>query len=180
MIMTRVAVATGLLLALAGVSLAAEQKSAATATPALSPKHIDVAGVVTKPDAEAALGETVKDPQPRNEDGADGYYSRCNYYALNDAKSLVLRVRQVNGGKLDAKKEFQMLSAGTGKLKPIDNLGDRAGVFTSGPQGGLSRVLMLYVAKGNSLVTVGFGGMDDENMAMEKAKALAKKILKQL
>jgi hypothetical protein len=164
----------------ASVSLAAEHKPTATPTPAAPPKRIDVAAVITKPDAEAALGESVKDPQPRNEEGADSYYSRCNYYGQSEGKSLVLRVRQVNGGKLDAKKEFQMLSAGTGKLKPIDNLGDRAGVFTSGRQGGLSRVLMLYVAKGNALVTVGFGGMDDENMAIEKAKALAKKILKQL
>ena len=42
-------------------------------------KQVDVAAVITKADAEAALGEPVKEPQPRNGDGADGYYSRCNY-----------------------------------------------------------------------------------------------------
>lgn len=161
------------------LAVAAALGFCATLATGATGKQIDVAAVVTKADAESALGEPVKDPQPRNGDGADGYYSRCNYYAQGGRKSLVLRVRQAPG-KLDAKKEFQMLSAGTGKLKWVDNLGDRAGVFTGGPQSGLSRVMMLYVAKGNALVTVGLGGMDDENAAMEKAKAIAKKILAQL
>jgi hypothetical protein len=161
------------------VSAAALLAIAAFAS-AANEKHIDVAAVVTKADAEAVLGEPVKDAQPRNSDGADGWYSRCNYYAENDKRSLVLRVRQVNNGKLDAKKEFQMLSAGTGKIKWVDDLGDRAGVFTAGPQSGLSHVMMLYVAKGNAFVTVGVGGVDDENMALQKAKELARKILKQL
>lgn len=152
----------------------------ATSALAAGEKRVDVGAVVTKADAEAALGEPVKDAQPRNSDGADGYYSRCNYYAETGKKSLVLRVRQVTNGKLDAKKEFQMVSADTGKLKWIDNLGDRAGIYAGGPQSGLSRVLMLYVAKGNSFITVAFGGMDDENVALEKARALAKKIIAQL
>lgn len=147
---------------------------------AANDKRIDLANVVTKADAEAVLGEPVNDSQPRNSEETDGYYSRCNYYATNDNKSLVVRVRQVTNGKLDAKSEFKAISSSGSKLKWIDNLGDRAGVSTTGPQNGLSRTLMLYVAKGNSLVTIGLGGMDDENVAMEKAKSLAKKILKQL
>ena len=55
---------------------------------------IDLATVVTKQDAQTALGEPVKDPQARSEDGADGYYSRCNYYSENPGRSLTLRVRQ--------------------------------------------------------------------------------------
>ena len=151
----------------------------AAPAPAANEKRVDVSAIVTPADAESALGEPVKIPEPRNSEGGDSYYSRCNYYGQNDAKSLVLRVRQVVNGKLDAKKEFQMLSA-TGKLKSIDGLGDRAGLYTGGPQSGLSRVLMLYVAKGNALITVGIGGMDDENVAIQKAKALAHKIVKQL
>lgn len=143
-------------------------------------KRIDVENVVTKADAEAVLGGPVNDAQPRNSEENDGYYSRCNYYATSDNKSLVVRVRQVTNGKLDAKSEFKAISSSGSKLKWIDNLGDRAGVSTTGPQNGLSRTLMLYVAKGNSLVTIGLGGLDDENVAMEKAKSLAKKILKQL
>ena len=143
-------------------------------------KRVDLAAVVTKADAEAVLGQPVNEPQPRNGEESDGYYSRCNYYGQNDKKSLVLRVRQVTNGKLDAKAEFKMISSSGSKLKSIDDLGDEARVYTSGPQNGLSRVLMLYVAKGNTLITVALGGMDDENVAMEKAKSLAKKILKQL
>ena len=145
-----------------------------------SERRIDLSNVVTKADAEAVLGEPVNEPQPRNSEETDGYYSRCNYYAANDNKSLVVRVRQVVNGKLDAKSEFKGISSSGSKLKWLDNLGDRAGVCTTGPQNGLSRTLMLYVAKGNSLVTIGLGGLDDENVAMEKAKSLAKKILKQL
>jgi hypothetical protein len=143
-------------------------------------QRVDLSAVVTKADAEAVLGEPVNEPQPRNGEETDSYYSRCNYYGQNDNKSLVLRVRQVMNGKLDAKAEFKMISSSGSRLKWLDNLGDRAGVYTSGPQNGLSRVLMLYVAKGNTLVTIGLGGLDDENVAMEKAKSLAKKILKQL
>ena len=143
-------------------------------------KRVDLATVVTKADAEAVLGEPVNEPQARNAEESDGYYSRCNYYGQNDNRSLVLRVRQVTNGKLDAKAEFKMISSSGSKLKSLDDLGDHARVYTSGPQNGLSRVLMLYVAKGNSLITVALGGMDDENVAMEKAKSLAKKILKQL
>jgi hypothetical protein len=143
-------------------------------------KRVDLAAVVTKADAEAVLGEPVNDPQPRNAEESDSYYSRCNYYGQNDNKSLVMRVRQVMNGKLDAKTEFKMISSSGSKLKSLDNLVDSARVYTSGPQNGLSRVLMLYVAKGNSMITVALGGMDDENVAMEKAKSLVKKILKQL
>jgi hypothetical protein len=45
--------------------------------------RIDLGALITKADAQNALGETVKDPQARNDDGADGYYSRCNYYSEN-------------------------------------------------------------------------------------------------
>jgi hypothetical protein len=143
-------------------------------------QRVDLATVVTKADAEAVLGEPVNEPQARNAEESDGYYSRCNYYGQNDNKCLVLRVHQVMNGKLDAKAEFKMISSSGSKLKSLDNIGDQARVYTSGPQNGLSRVLMLYVAKGNSLITVALGGLDDENVAMEKAKSLAKKILKQL
>jgi hypothetical protein len=143
-------------------------------------KRVDLANLVTKADAEAVLGEPVNDPQARNSEESDGYYARCNYYAANNNKSLVVRVRQVTNGQLDAKSEFKAISSSGSKLKWLDNLGDRAGVSTTGPQNGLSRTLMLYIAKGNSLVTIGLGGMDDENVAIEKAKSLAKKILKQL
>lgn len=145
-------------------------------------KQVDVAAVVTKADAEAALGEPVKEPQPRNGDGADGYYSRCNYYSERPGKSLVLRVHQSAAGKLDAKKQFEMLSGGTGKIESISGLGDRAGYVKGNGQanGADDKVMMVYVAKGNALITIGLAGLDDDMAALNKAKEIAKKILTQL
>jgi hypothetical protein len=143
-----------------------------------SGKRIDLAALVSKGDAEAALGESVKGPQPRNGEGTDGYYARCNYYSVNPGKSLVLRVHQSSAGKIEAKNQFEMLSAGTGKIETVSGLGERAGYFNgSGESGESARVLMLYVTKGNAFITVGLGGLSDETMALEKAKGIARKIL---
>jgi len=141
---------------------------------------LDLAAIVTKADAQGLLGETVKDAQARNEEGADGYYSRCNYYSENPGRSLTLRVRRTSPGQLDPKKQLEDMSAGNNKFKPIAGLGDRAGLMTEGPAKGPGHVLMLYVAKGNAFITVGISGVDDEKGATEKAKALAKKILSKL
>ena len=65
-------------------------------------KRIDLAAVVSKKDAESALGEAVKDPQPRNEEGADGYYSRCNYYSQNPGQIPGPAGASGNGGPIDA------------------------------------------------------------------------------
>src|ERR1700741_1357635 len=91
-------------------------------------KRIDLAAVITKADAHTALGEAVKDPQTRNGEGADGYYSRCNYYSANPGRSLVLRVRQAAPGQLEPKKQFEEMSAANDKLKPISGLGDNAAI----------------------------------------------------
>ncbi len=143
-------------------------------------KRIDVGNVITKADAETALGEAVKDGQPRNSDGADGYYSRCNYYSQNPGKSLVLRVRQAAAGQLEPKKQLESMMAENAKLKGVSGLGDKAAALNEGAGNGLSHTCMLYVAKGNAFVTVGVGGVNDEKAATEKATKLAKKILGQL
>ena len=142
--------------------------------------RIDLAAVVTKADAQSLLGETVKDAQARNEDGADGYYSRCNYYSDNPGRSLTLRVRQAGNGQLEPKKQLEEMSAGNDKFKPVTGLGDKAALVKEGPAKGPGHMLMLYVAKGNAFITVGISGVDDEKSATEKAKTLAKKILSKL
>jgi len=142
--------------------------------------RIDLAAVVTKADAQSLLGETVKDAQARNEDGADGYYSRCNYYSDNPGRSLTLRVRQAGSGQLEPKKQLEEMSAGNDKFKPVTGLGDKAALVKEGPAKGPGHMLMLYVAKGNAFITVGVSGVDDEKSATEKAKTLAKKILSKL
>jgi hypothetical protein len=147
---------------------------------AATEKRIDLAAIISKKDAEAALGEAVQDPQPRNEEGADGYYSRCNYYSQNPGRSLVLRVRQASAGQLTPAKQLEELMAGSAKIKPLSGFGDKAALASEGAEKGASRALMLYVAKGNAFVTVGIGGLNDEKAALEKARAVARKILAKL
>ena len=141
---------------------------------------IELAALITKADAQSALGETVKDAQARNEDGTDGSYSRCNYYSENPGRSLTLRIRQAAPGQLEPKKQLEEMSAGNDKFKPVTGLGDKAALVKEGPARGPGHVLMLYVAKGNAFITVGISGVDDEKSATEKAKTLAKKILGKL
>lgn len=141
---------------------------------------IDLAEIVTKADAQAALGEPIKDPQLRSEEGADGFYSRCNYYSENPGRSLLIRIRQAGGGQLEPKKQLDEMSAGNDKFKAVTGLGDKAAVIREGPEKGTGHALMLYVAKGNAFITIAIGGVDDEKAATEKAKTLAKKILGKL
>lgn len=147
---------------------------------AAAEKQIDLSVIITKADAQTALGEAVKDPQARSEEGADGFYARCNYYSANPGKSLVLRVRQASDGQLEPKKQLEEMSAGNQKFKPLAGLGEKAAVVREGPEKGPSHVVMLYVAKKNTFVTVGISGVDDEKVATAKAKTLAKKILGKL
>ena len=54
-------------------------------------------------------------------------------------------------------------------------------MFTGAPENGLpANVIMLYVVKGNSFVTVGIAGIAMKSMALEKAKQVAEKIVTQL
>jgi hypothetical protein len=142
--------------------------------------RIDLAAVITKADAQTALGEAVKDPQARSDEGADGYYSRCNYYSENPGKSLVLRIRQSSAGQLEPKKQLEEMSAEKEKFKPVTGLGDKAALVKEGPDKGPRHALILYVVKANAFVMVGISGVDDEKSAMEKAKTLARKILGKL
>src|SRR3954469_6865622 len=123
---------------------------------------IDVAAIVTKADAQTVLGEAVKDAQARNEEGADGHYSRCNYYSENPGRCLTLRIRQAGPGQLEPKKQLEEMSAGNDKFKEVARLGDKAVLVKEGPPKGPGHVLMLYVAKGNAFITVGISGVDDE------------------
>jgi len=142
---------------------------------------IDVSKIIKKSDAEAALGEPVKDPTPLNLNSRDGYYSKCNYYSTKSIRSLVLRVRQAAEGTLDPQQEFEQVAASGGAMKPVEGLGEKAGMFNGTPQNGLpSHVIILYVVKGKSFITIGLSGMKDEDAALEKAKTIAEKILAQL
>ncbi len=164
---THAAVVLAMAGALASISSAAENR-------------IDLAALITKTDAQTALSEPVKDPQVRNDQGADGYYSRCNYYSENPGKSLVLRIRQASPGQLEPKKQLEEMSAGNNRFKPVSGLGEKAALVREGPEKGPAHALLLYVAKQSAFITVGISGVDDEKSATEKVKTLAKKILGKL
>jgi hypothetical protein len=159
----------GLIVSLLTISLAAAQKP------------IDVSAIVPKTDAEKILGESVRDPTPLNVQGKDGYYSKCNYYSKKSVRSLLLRVRQASEGSVDPQAEFNQLTNNGVKFNTIDGLGDKAALLGGVPENGLPpEVIMLYVVKGQSFVTIGVGGITDEDAALTKAKELAEKILAQL
>jgi hypothetical protein len=139
---------------------------------------IDVSRIIDKDTATSILEGPVKIPSPRNVQGKDGYYSKCNYYSLAGRKTLIVRVYEAAAG-FDPHKALDQVAENSGSMRSVSGLGDKARM-SSGAQGGLpSQVVMLYVVKGNALITVGLGGFDDD-VAGEKAKSVAQKILAQL
>lgn len=142
-------------------------------------RHIDVSRIFNQAAAELVLGDTVTAPAPRNIEGKDGYYSKCNYYTATPGKSLIIRVYQAGSG-FNPYKELDQLIESSGAMRAIPGLGDKARM-SSGAESGLPpRVVMLYVVKGNALLTVGLGGLEDEAVAQEKIKDVAQKILAEL
>lgn len=144
--------------------------------------RLDVSQIVDKPEAESILGELVKVPTPRNGDGADGYYSKCNYYSVTrGGKSLIIRLHQPAANAIGPQKELQLIAASSGPMQTIVGLGDSALMFSGGGESGVaSRLIMLYVVKGNAFITIGLGGFADDTIALEKAKTVAQKILEHL
>jgi len=144
-------------------------------------KPIDISAVVSKTEAEKILGEPLRNPLPLNVYGKDGYYSKCNYYSTKSARSLLVRVRQASEGSIDPEVEFNQVTGNGVKFKAIDGLGERAAMLNGVPENGLPpNVIMVYVVKGKSFVTIGVGGMADEEVALTKAKQVAEKVLAQL
>ncbi len=141
--------------------------------------QIDASHIIDKATAESILGEPVKPATPRNVEGNDGYYSKCNYYTAKPGKILIIRIYQAASG-VDPQAALEMVAGSTGAMTTISGLGERARM-SSGTESGLpSHVVMLYVVKGNVLITVGLAGLDDDTLARQKAKSAAQKILADL
>jgi hypothetical protein len=143
--------------------------------------QVDVSKIIDKAEAESILGEKIKDLTPVNVEGTDGYYSKCSYYSVTPGKSLVIRVQQHDANAITPYKELDLIAASGGSMKLVKDLGDEAQMHTEGGESGAaSRVLMLYVVKGNAFLVVGLGGFADDTVALEKAETVAKKILEHL
>jgi hypothetical protein len=141
----------------------------------------DVAQIVTKTDASEILGAAIREPAPRSGDGADGYYSKCNYYSIPRGKSLVIRLQLPSPNAIDPAKALQLMAAANGSMEDVSGIGDAAKMSTAGGESGFaSRVLMLYVAKANAFLTIGVSGFSNDAVALEKAKTVAQKLLAHL
>lgn len=140
---------------------------------------IDVSQIVDQAAAESVLDGKVKTAAPLNVEGGDGYYSKCIYYSATPGKTLLLRVYQAADGH-DAGKELEAVTKNTPALKEVPSLGDKAMVSDWKESALPSRALMLYVVKGNALITIGLNGFEDEIISLGKAKGVAEKILAQL
>lgn len=141
----------------------------------------DVAQIVTKSDAADILGEAVRDSSPRSGEGADGYYSKCNYYSMRRGKSLVIRLQLPGPNAIAPDKELQLVAQANGSTESVAGIGDAAQMFTTGGESGFaSRVLMLYVVKGNAFLTIGVSGFANDAIALEKAKTVAQKLVDRL
>lgn len=143
--------------------------------------RIDVSQIIGKTEASAVLGEPVKDPNPRSGDGADGYYSKCNYYSVRRGKSLVIRFQLPGPNAIAPQKELELLVAANVAMEKVTGVGDAAQMLISaGESGFASRVLMLHVAQGPAFITIGLAGFADDAIALEKAKTVAQKLLEHL
>src|SRR5947209_11257600 len=141
----------------------------------------DVAKIITKSDAADVLGEPVRDSTPRSGEGADGYYSKCNYYSVQRGKSLVIRLQLPGPNAIAPDKELQLVAAANGAMENVAGVGDAAQMFTTGGESGAaSRVLMLYVVKGGAFMTIGVSGFANDAVALEKAKTIAQKLVDHL
>lgn len=149
--------------------------------PAWSADRPDVANIITKAFAADVLGEAVRDPSPRSGEGADGYYSKCNYYSVQRGKSLVIRLQLPGPNAIAPDKELQLVAEANGTKENVTGIGDVAQMFTTGGENGsASRVLMLYVVKGGAFITIGVSGFANDAVALEKAKTIAQKLVDHL
>ena len=121
----------------------------------------------------------MKPATPRNLQGNDGYYSKCNYYTANPGKILIVRIYQAAPG-VDPQAALEMVAESTGAMTTVSGLGERARLSGGAASGLPSHVVMLYVVKGNALITVGLAGLDDDAVAGQEAKSVAEKILAEL
>ena len=149
--------------------------------PAWAADRPDVANIITKSFATDVLGEAVREPTPRSGEGADGYYSKCNYYSVQRGRSLVIRLQLPGPNAIAPDKELQLVAAANGTMENVTGVGDIAQMFTTGGEtGSASRVLMLYVVKGGAFITIGVSGFANDAVALEKAKTVAQKLVDHL
>jgi len=158
----------------------------------------DACSLVSKEEVESVQQTPVKDA--KSSERSDGTFriSQCLYTAAEFSKSVNLSLIQTDPNEPSKRrpKDFWKEKFGayegndherneqTGTKeeeeekgpppKKISGLGDVA-FWVSNRFGGI-----LYIRKGDDFISIGIGGTDDEDIKLEKSKALAQKALQQL
>ena len=130
---------------------------------AFAADKLDLSTTITKSDAEAILGGRVNDPKVSKKQDADGYDSSFQYYTEKMDKSLMFDVSQFTPEKMTAKERFSVLGSAESKLEPVKGIGEEAVFIERGSGSDITHTTMLYVLKGNAIVTVAMGEVTDPN-----------------
>src|SRR5262252_3868721 len=92
-------------------------------------EKLDISQIITKADAEDALGVPVKDAKGKNKEGADGFYdSDWSYYAVSGDKALIFDFL-IGGTKAPphlTQTMFSVMGPEHGKPTPVAGFGDKA------------------------------------------------------
>ena len=159
-------------------------------TPPPTPR--DVCGLITLEEIQTVQGSPMKEAKSSARSDAGLRVSQCFYTATEFSKSVNLALVQRDpdqpGGrsakdfwkeKFDPYENEEPNANRAEKEqgpapKKITGLGDEA-FWISNRFGGI-----LYILKGDAFISIGIGGTDDEEIKLEKSKALAKKALQRL
>jgi hypothetical protein len=158
----------------------------------------EACSLVSKEEVQSVQDAPVN--ETKSSEQTDGVFllSQCFYTAAEFSKSVNLALVQKNPNQQDQrsprnfwKEKFDQYHASdkehdgkaktkrgeeqeTSSPKKIEGLGDDA-YWVSNRFGGV-----LYVLKGDSFISIGLGGTDDEHIKLEKSKVLAQKAVQRL
>ena len=136
---------------------------------ALRADQIDLAAIVTKSDAETALGEPVRNRDHRTKGGkGDFYESECSYESTRSDKFLMLDLVTAPMNVVGAM--FEAAGSLDQNTVKVEGVGDRTSFYQS------SGMFMLNFLKGNTFVAIGIHGVPLQ-AALQQERAIARKIL---
>ena len=161
-------------------------------------------GLLTSEDIEAVQGEGVKDVKGSEQTGGPLAITQCFYVTPSYNKSVILTLTQRNAASAEAedpkevwKKQFggeaerakkkehgrdkdrgespgEEEEDGERPAQRVEGVGDEAYWV------GNRKVSVLYVLKGDRFMRISIGGPEEQQVKIEKMKALAKRALKRL
>ncbi len=123
---------------------------------------IDACKLVTKSEAEAALGSPMADGETDS-----GTAARCTYHTSDTSKPDTVFVR-VGKGRAE-KDAFALAKNLYADAKPVDGFGDQAFIVELG-----APVVQVHILKGDTYLTVAVTDIEERERLVETARALAK------